>query len=954
MDDLLDLNFSASAPAKKGSSGNFPKPPSNSAFTSASGFNSNSRSNSPATFDLFASAQPKSTGYSSPAFNSTPLRNATPSQAQSVSTAAKTSNLGPDAFSDLLSSFGPSSAGGSSVNSRPASGMGMNMLGSNMSGLTLVERQAKMAQEKKDREERERQAFDFDSWGDSLGAGSSAKKGSTANGHQPILPVVSSVNKAPGKNLLQPVPRKPEALRSDKITSLPSKPLATSDWGFDDLLSSPKTANNFSRLPAITKPSVSSKPTGDQWDLEALASQSKAPLPSSRASNGQGLDSLGEDHDDLLGDLARPAAKRVKSPPMPAVSQPAPSARASSPPPHIVGQIVEMGFSPAQARKALAKTTNGADVEAAIAMLVGEGSSDSPREPREERQSSRMPEDMDEEAAARERRRRRRQGPTRADIRPEPEVRPRSRQPKDGDDSQAFGDVTAQADKILAQASEIGMNVFSKAGSLWSQGKERAQKLYEERQAALAAADKANGTKPRDGDGRPRWMIDAEEAEQERSRPRRDENGGSSKTATFKDSDDDEGPEEPVARRPPPSRQRERSPPAFTSKRPEPQAAPRSEPRVADLFSESAPVYKSAGRRKPLESSREPTSAAGPSRTPIRTQTPTSTPLITRPVVPVPRDRIVNSTAKKAAGNENFKLGRFSEAADFYTAALNPLPTGHLLTVPLLNNRAAARVKSGDHAGAIVDCSQVIEIIGIGYHPAKETPLGGDLADVKLVDGLFKALSKRAGAYEMAEKWHDAKEDWERLMGHAVAAAVFASPHGPNQRKMVSDGLARTRAMLKPPSTASAMSSANGAASKPKPRAAPSVRRPDPVGDANKSKGVAKMREANAAQEAEDNERVNLKVGVDAKIQAWSAGKETNLRGLLSSLDLVLWDGLGVKKPSMAELITEKQVKIGYMRIIGKLHPDKVSMIQGRRDSRNANSPSPCSSTPPIRPLNNV
>jgi hypothetical protein len=183
---------------------------------------------------------------------------------------------------------------------------------------------------------------------------------------------------------------------------------------------------------------------------------------------------------------------------------------------------------------------------------------------------------------------------------------------------------------------------------------------------------------------------------------------------------------------------------------------------------------------------------------------------------------------------------------------------------------------------------------------------------------------------------------------------VFASPQGPNQRKMVSDGLARTRAMLKPSSAPSALPSTNGAASKPKPRAAPPVRRPDPVGDANKSKAVAKMREATAAQEAEDNERVNLKVGVDAKIQAWSAGKETNLRGLLSSLDLVLWDGLGVKKPSMAELITEKQVKIGYMRIIGKLHPDKVSTIKGRRDPWKANTLFPCSSTRPIPPLNNV
>jgi hypothetical protein len=33
---------------------------------------------------------------------------------------------------------------------------------------------------------------------------------------------------------------------------------------------------------------------------------------------------------------------------------------------------------------------------------------------------------------------------------------------------------------------------------------------------------------------------------------------------------------------------------------------------------------------------------------------------------------------------------------------------------------------------------------------------------------------------------------------------------------------------------------------------------------------------------------------------------------------------LGIKKLGMADLVTDKQVKIGYMKVIGKLHPDKV------------------------------
>ena len=58
---------------------------------------------------------------------------------------------------------------------------------------------------------------------------------------------------------------------------------------------------------------------------------------------------------------------------------------------------------------------------------------------------------------------------------------------------------------------------------------------------------------------------------------------------------------------------------------------------------------------------------------------------------------------------------------------------------------------------------------------------------------------------------------------------------------------------------------------------------------------------------------------------AWKAGKETNLRALIASLETVLWPELGWTKVGMAELVSPKQVKIKYTRAIAKVHPDKVS-----------------------------
>ncbi|KAG2739468.1 hypothetical protein P692DRAFT_201811507 [Suillus brevipes Sb2] len=57
------------------------------------------------------------------------------------------------------------------------------------------------------------------------------------------------------------------------------------------------------------------------------------------------------------------------------------SSRPVSPPPHIVGQIVEMGLSPQQARIALAATDTGLDVQAALETLLANGAGNSSTPP---------------------------------------------------------------------------------------------------------------------------------------------------------------------------------------------------------------------------------------------------------------------------------------------------------------------------------------------------------------------------------------------------------------------------------------------------------------------------------------------------------------------------------------------------------------------------------------------
>lgn len=91
------------------------------------------------------------------------------------------------------------------------------------------------------------------------------------------------------------------------------------------------------------------------------------------------------------------------------------------------------------------------------------------------------------------------------------------------------------------------------------------------------------------------------------------------------------------------------------------------------------------------------------------------------------------------------------------------------------------------------------------------------------------------------------------------------------------------------------------------------------------SEAVIRMRKANAEAERADDEKFALSDAVDARISAWRGGREGNLRALLGAMDQVLWEGSGWKKVGLHELVVNGKVKVAYMRAIGKTHPDKAS-----------------------------
>jgi len=125
-------------------------------------------------------------------------------------------------------------------------------------------------------------------------------------------------------------------------------------------------------------------------------------------------------------------------------------------------------------------------------------------------------------------------------------------------------------------------------------------------------------------------------------------------------------------------------------------------------------------------------------------------------------------------------------------------------------------------------------------------------------------------------------------------------------------------------------SSASTSTARPPPPPQPHRSRPITSATVDQpSQALNAFRSSAAAAEAEDRAKHKLKDAVDARLLSWKQGKEGNIRALLASLDMVLWeemvksDGKAVKV-GMHELVMPAQVKMRYMKAVARVHPDKV------------------------------
>ena len=667
--------------------------------------------------------------------------------------------------------------------------------------------------------------------------------------------------------------------------------------------------------------------------------------------------------DDILGDLGRPVSAKpvnmpsARSPTQPMLGEEAGISRTShanldadEPQDRALAELIDMGFPAEKAKIALSES--GSDVQGAVGWLLQQAHEESRQKSRGE---APLPRQRSPQTGSRSPQRRPQQG--------EQDAMPAWMR-QDGRSSSAArrqeSRSPAEGERDATQvAQEFGTKLFKSANSLWKASQKQMAKTMAEFQ------------QDSQGDpSQPKWMRST--AAPEPSQPRRrDQPATAPRERATPDVTDEaalldaprelpQKPLRPTAASPPQvdSFQRGPSPVEPLPHRPSPQpkfmqqapAQPDRRP-VAKLSRQevehqTAQAYVSPARRKrptpkpPVPPEPEVdlfSSAASTTAPPVpsantatrRTapKPPASTPSPAPPkpkapprsVPPVSPSALSISDSHRKAGGEHFKRGDFAAAHESYTAALTPLPPTHPIAIIVLSNRSLTALKTGDAKVAVADADRALEIIGPSLGVGETIDLGGGEGSKDMKEFYGKALMRKAEALEHMEKYTDAAATWRQAVAAGIGGPV--STRGRDRCEKA----AAPQPASNPSKLVRSTAAAPGKAPPPK-SLGNSLQRPA-ISTVASQEAVKKLRAANAEAEKADDEKFALSDTVDAKLTAWRGGKTVNLRALLQSMDVVLWEGAGWKKVGMSDLVMPGKVKVVYMRAIGKVHPDKVSGI---------------------------
>lgn len=659
--------------------------------------------------------------------------------------------------------------------------------------------------------------------------------------------------------------------------------------------------------------------------------------------------------DDVLGLLGRPVSEFPKPRPSVPKEPKTPSRKTSvgeiHPQERAVVELVEMGFAPDKSRRALETTESGTDVQAAVGWLLNHAHEESRKKSQPQRQDS----GQDSASRAQQSRRAPRRRKSSTSGAPKPAwMRERERANAGQQRSDIKSPVNGEKDPAQ-YASEIGNKMFKTANSLWKTGTKKLNHAVSDFNSD-SHSNQPKWMKETHPEAGPRKPTIQQREPDANHHDRMERPARRHSKAPMPDVTDEALMLEADAR-PPPRRSRPRSEapredqdssrdqsPACSRRpteqtMPQPrftQQVPARDPRAKlsrqAVEEETSQAYISPARRKksiPKPAPRElesdllfndtrPSSRPTPSASrhnPHPQPGPRTAPTTSFPARPSPSKRNIPSlsslaqqasTESRKAGTESFKRGDYAQATTHYSTSLSALPSSHPLTIPLLTNRALSHSKTGDPKASITDATSALNLIGPSRGTGETIDLGSAGEGVKQMAAYWeKAMIRQAEALEQLERWSEAAAIWRTCVEAGVGGAACIA------------GRNRCEKAANPPPKATAPPKKPYARPRPKHSA---------LGDmAPDSESVSRLRAANAAADMLDDEKFALADVVDERISRWRAGKEGNLRALLSTLENVLWEDSGWKKVGMGDVLLPGKVKLVYMKGIAKVHPDKVN-----------------------------
>ncbi|KAK9366443.1 hypothetical protein V1509DRAFT_629925 [Lipomyces kononenkoae] len=592
-----------------------------------------------------------------------------------------------------------------------------------------------------------------------------------------------------------------------------------------------------------------------------------------------------------------------------------------------VAELVDMGFGADQARRALAMTDNGLNVQQAVDILVNEAHEKAKqsrqRQPQQnQRQAqwmSRNETAIDDDVLAphpddrRRTARRLSEDSEEQKYQDEGEWQDMPSIYSNGTTSdESGGSLGFKMPQLSGQntahdlgklASGLSAQLRSRAEVLWKQGRERVAKAVEEYNSAGGFSGMVSEENPRwmRNQRRYRYDNDAQAINLESPIPEDRSHESHGIAATLEAMLlEQEGPYKQKSPSPRPTPVR----PVSSSL-----ADTAAMPRPASLRHDKPQPPQPRSADIPTMPRRPPVSSASTSRSSVRPALATASPAPKRPSPPA-RPRVDISPIQmeqigvlRTDGLEAFKRGDFTQANELYSKSLDLALSPHLLRTVLLSNRAACLLKLGNIKDALVDAEEGLDIIGPTRGIDEEYEPGKSLVEI-----WAKLIQRKSEALEQLERFKDARNAWDEL--------VQAGRGG----KVAIDGKRRCENILNPKPKSAPSSTATSSRSTPRPT------KPTSIEDSVAAQAALKrLQKLNDEAEAHDAEKFALHDTVEQKLAAWRSGKEDNLRALIGSLDTILWAETGWTKVSMADLVVAKKVKINYMKAVAKTHPDKIS-----------------------------